>query len=126
MLFETFRVWQNSDASVNAVADRLFCHPNTVRHRLRRIEKGTGRSLVPAKGCRRIMFSVRGTSPAHVTMLSAIPLPGHRRRGLSRRAARKVEVICRGFLTGFLCVGGVVDRCCFDVAGIAQLRQMAP
>src|SRR5271170_3206377 len=45
MLFETFRVWQNSDASVNAVADRLFCHPNTVRHRLRRIEKRTGRSL---------------------------------------------------------------------------------
>jgi sugar diacid utilization regulator len=45
MLFETFRVWQNSDASVNAVADRLYCHPNTVRHRLRRIEKGTGRSL---------------------------------------------------------------------------------
>jgi sugar diacid utilization regulator len=45
MLFKTFRVWQNSDASVNAVADRLFCHPNTVRHRLRRIEKGTGRSL---------------------------------------------------------------------------------
>src|SRR5271168_4058446 len=45
MLFERFRVWQNSDASVSAVADRLFCHPNTVRHRLRRIEKGTGRSL---------------------------------------------------------------------------------
>jgi sugar diacid utilization regulator len=45
MLFETFRVWQNSDASVNAVAERLYCHPNTVRHRLRRIEKGTGRSL---------------------------------------------------------------------------------
>jgi PucR C-terminal helix-turn-helix domain/GGDEF-like domain/GAF domain len=45
MLFETFRVWQNSDASVSAVADRLYCHPNTVRHRLRRIEKGTGRSL---------------------------------------------------------------------------------
>jgi sugar diacid utilization regulator len=44
-LFETFRVWQNSDASVSAVADRLYCHPNTVRHRLRRIEKGTGRSL---------------------------------------------------------------------------------
>ena len=45
MLFETFRVWQNSEASVSVVADRLFCHPNTVRHRLRRIEKGTGRSL---------------------------------------------------------------------------------
>jgi sugar diacid utilization regulator len=45
MLFETFRVWQNSEASVSAVADRLYCHPNTVRHRLRRIEKHTGRSL---------------------------------------------------------------------------------
>jgi hypothetical protein len=45
MLFETFRVWQESDASVIAVAAQLFCHPNTVRHRLRRIEKLTGRSL---------------------------------------------------------------------------------
>jgi hypothetical protein len=45
MLFETFRVWQDSDASVRGVAEVLFCHPNTVRHRLRRIEKHTGRSL---------------------------------------------------------------------------------
>jgi DNA-binding PucR family transcriptional regulator len=45
LLFETFRVWQENDASVRAAAERLFCHPNTVRHRLRRIEKHTGRSL---------------------------------------------------------------------------------
>jgi sugar diacid utilization regulator len=45
MLFETFRAWQDNDASVNAAAERLLCHPNTVRHRLRRIEKHTGRSL---------------------------------------------------------------------------------
>jgi DNA-binding PucR family transcriptional regulator len=45
MLFETFRVWQNSEASLSAAAERLYCHPNTVRHRLRRIEKHTGRSL---------------------------------------------------------------------------------
>jgi sugar diacid utilization regulator len=45
MLFETFRVWQDIDASVNTAAERLLCHPNTVRHRLRRIEKRTGRSL---------------------------------------------------------------------------------
>jgi sugar diacid utilization regulator len=45
MLFETYRVWQDTDASANAAAERLFCHPNTVRHRLRRIEKRTGRSL---------------------------------------------------------------------------------
>ena len=44
-LFETFRVWQDNDASVCAAAAVLNCHPNTVRHRLRRIEKHTGRSL---------------------------------------------------------------------------------
>jgi hypothetical protein len=45
ILCETFRVWQDTDASVGAVAELLCCHPNTVRHRLRRIEKRTGRSL---------------------------------------------------------------------------------
>ena len=45
MLFETFRVWQDNDASVRSAAAVLICHPNTVRHRLRRIEKRTGRSL---------------------------------------------------------------------------------
>ena len=44
MLFETFRVWQENDGSVRSVAEVLVCHPNTVRHRLRRIEKRTGRS----------------------------------------------------------------------------------
>ena len=45
ILFETFRVWQETDASVGVAAERLCCHPNTVRYRLRRIEKRTGRSL---------------------------------------------------------------------------------
>jgi sugar diacid utilization regulator len=45
LLFDTFRVWQDNDASVGGAAEVLFCHPNTVRHRLRRIEKRTGRSL---------------------------------------------------------------------------------
>jgi hypothetical protein len=45
MLFETFRAWQDNDASVGGTAEVLTCHPNTVRHRLRRIEKRTGRSL---------------------------------------------------------------------------------
>jgi hypothetical protein len=45
LLFETFRVWQETDASVRATAEVLFCHPNTIRYRLRRIEQRTGRSL---------------------------------------------------------------------------------
>jgi sugar diacid utilization regulator len=45
LLFKTFRVWLDNDASVSGAAEVLVCHPNTVRHRLRRIEKHTGRSL---------------------------------------------------------------------------------
>jgi sugar diacid utilization regulator len=45
MLFKTFRAWQDNDASVRGAAEVLVCHPNTVRHRLRRIEERTGRSL---------------------------------------------------------------------------------
>jgi hypothetical protein len=45
ILFETFREWEETDGSVGAAAERLCCHPNTVRYRLRRIEKRTGRSL---------------------------------------------------------------------------------
>jgi putative methionine-R-sulfoxide reductase with GAF domain len=45
MLFETFRVWQDNNACVRDAADVLFCHPNTVRYRLRKIEARSGRSL---------------------------------------------------------------------------------
>jgi hypothetical protein len=45
ILFETFGVWQETEASVGAAAERLCCHPNTVRYRLRRIEKRTGLTL---------------------------------------------------------------------------------
>ena len=45
LLFETFRVWQENDGSTSAIAEALVCHPNTVRYRLRRIEKRTGRLL---------------------------------------------------------------------------------
>ena len=35
----------DSGGSANQAASTLFCHPNTVRHRLRRLEQRTGRSL---------------------------------------------------------------------------------
>jgi hypothetical protein len=45
ILFDTFRVWLDTDASMRAVGKALFCHPNTVRYRLNRIEERTGRSF---------------------------------------------------------------------------------
>lgn len=45
VLFDTFRVWMENDGSVRTAGELLFCHPNTVRYRLHRIERSTGRSL---------------------------------------------------------------------------------
>jgi hypothetical protein len=45
VLFETFRVWIETDGSIRVVGELMFCHPNTVRYRLHRIERCTGRSL---------------------------------------------------------------------------------
>jgi hypothetical protein len=45
VLFETFRAWLDHDGSMRTAGEMLFCHPNTVRYRLHRIEQRTGRSL---------------------------------------------------------------------------------
>jgi PucR C-terminal helix-turn-helix domain/GGDEF-like domain len=45
ILFETFRVWMENGGSPRTTAELLFCHPNTVRYRLHRIEQRTGRTL---------------------------------------------------------------------------------
>lgn len=45
VLLDTFQAWLDAGGSANEAAAKIFCHPNTVRHRLRRIEELTGRSL---------------------------------------------------------------------------------
>ncbi|WP_298446223.1 CdaR family transcriptional regulator, partial [Gordonia sp. (in: high G+C Gram-positive bacteria)] len=45
LLTSTFHAWMAADGSVDDAAYALSCHPNTVRYRLRRIEKVTDRSL---------------------------------------------------------------------------------
>jgi PucR C-terminal helix-turn-helix domain len=45
ILFDTFRAWLNHDGSMRSAGEMLFCHPNTVRYRMHRIEQRTGRSL---------------------------------------------------------------------------------
>ena len=45
LLLGTFGAWLDADGSADRAAAALFCHPNTVRHRLRRLQEQTGRSL---------------------------------------------------------------------------------
>lgn len=45
VLSQTFQAWLDAGGSANEAAAAIFCHPNTIRHRLHRIEERTGRSL---------------------------------------------------------------------------------
>lgn len=45
VLLLTLRAWFDSQGSTNLTAERMFCHPNTIRLRLRRIVEELGRPL---------------------------------------------------------------------------------
>jgi hypothetical protein len=45
ILLETLEAWRDNNGSAAGAGAALYCHPNTIRHRLRRIEERTGRSL---------------------------------------------------------------------------------
>jgi phosphoglycolate phosphatase-like HAD superfamily hydrolase len=44
-LLETLRAWFAAGGSAVETGRRIYCHPNTVRYRLRRLQEHTGRSL---------------------------------------------------------------------------------
>ena len=50
VLLATLGAWLDSGGSADKAASVLFCHPNTVRHRMRRLEQLTGRSLSDPRG----------------------------------------------------------------------------
>ena len=45
VLLDTLAAWSTHNGSATDTGEYLYCHPNTVRHRLHRIEERTGRSL---------------------------------------------------------------------------------
>lgn len=45
LLLDTFEAYLDAGGVVGRAAERLHCHPNTVRQRLHRLERWTGRSL---------------------------------------------------------------------------------
>jgi hypothetical protein len=50
-LLSTFGAWLGNGGSADRTGKVLFCHPNTVRHRLRRLETLTGLTLADPRQC---------------------------------------------------------------------------
>jgi hypothetical protein len=69
LLLDTFGAWLDADGSADRAAAALFCHPNTVRHRLRRLQDHTGRSLSQPRELAELTLAFeidrRITDPAH-------------------------------------------------------------
>ena len=59
LLLGTFEAWVRASGSASVAGAELFCHPNTVRYRLRRIEAGTGRVLAKPGDVAELVTAVR-------------------------------------------------------------------
>ena len=59
LLLGTFEAWVRASGSATVASAELFCHPNTVRYRLRRVEAGTGRVLANPGDVAELVTAVR-------------------------------------------------------------------
>jgi hypothetical protein len=59
VLLETLEAWRDTGTAAGAAA-KLYCHQNTIRYRLRRIEGLTGRSLSQPKAIAELCLALEG------------------------------------------------------------------
>jgi hypothetical protein len=58
ILLETLEAWRDNNGSAADAAAKLYCHSNTVRHRLHRIEERTGRSLCDPRSVAELCLAI--------------------------------------------------------------------
>jgi hypothetical protein len=68
MLLETLTAWLGNGGSAESVARQMYCRPNTVRQRLRKLESGTGRSLADPRAAAELSLALQ----------AALLLPEHK------------------------------------------------
>jgi DNA-binding PucR family transcriptional regulator len=57
-LLGTLQAWFDAGGSAVETGRRIYCHPNTVRYRLRRVQERTGRSLDDPKGVAELLAAL--------------------------------------------------------------------
>jgi DNA-binding PucR family transcriptional regulator len=58
LLLATLAAWRDNGGSTEAIARQMFCHPNTVRLRLRRLESFTGRRLTDPLAAAEVLLAL--------------------------------------------------------------------
>jgi DNA-binding PucR family transcriptional regulator len=58
LLLDTLAAWSTHNGSASETAVHLYCHPNTVRYRLRRLEERTGRSLTDPRAVAELVLAL--------------------------------------------------------------------
>ena len=64
VLLDTLAAWSTHNGSASATAVHLYCHPNTVRYRLRRLEERTGRSLTNPREVAELVLALEAVRAA--------------------------------------------------------------
>ncbi|MEV4262730.1 helix-turn-helix domain-containing protein [Kribbella sp. NPDC049584] len=64
VLLDTLAAWSTHNGSATETGEFLYCHPNTVRHRLRRIEERTGRSLNDPRSVAELLLALEAARTA--------------------------------------------------------------
>ena len=66
-LLSTLQAWFDAGGSAVETGKRIYCHPNTVRYRLRRLQEHTGRSLDDPKAVAELLAALDALRLVHGT-----------------------------------------------------------
>ncbi|CAN5348263.1 helix-turn-helix domain-containing protein [soil metagenome] len=69
LLLSTLAAWRDNGGSTDAIARQMFCHPNTVRLRMRRLESFTGRLFTDPLAAAEVLLAleaVQQSFPAQI------------------------------------------------------------
>jgi hypothetical protein len=66
-LLSTLQAWFEAGGSAVETGKRIYCHPNTVRYRLRRLQEHTGRSLDDPKAVAELLAALDALRLVHGT-----------------------------------------------------------
>jgi len=61
LLLQTLAAGRDNGGSATATARQVFCHPNTIRQRLRKLESCTGRSLSDPRATAELFLALEAT-----------------------------------------------------------------